>query len=85
MELEDNTGLEDREESDSGDVLWDLHDEQEQTEAYQHICSASASLSFQKVLSSLPLALAQYFSCAVTIVLNYFILYTEVIEPCRNV
>ncbi|XP_047667244.1 nephrocystin-3 isoform X3 [Tachysurus fulvidraco] len=53
LELEDSTGLEEREESDSGDVLWDLHDEQEQTEAYQHICNASASLSFQKYIDVL--------------------------------
>ncbi|XP_060726907.1 nephrocystin-3 isoform X3 [Tachysurus vachellii] len=53
LELDDSTGLEEREESDSGDVLWDLHDEQEQTEAYQHICNASASLSFQKYIDVL--------------------------------
>ncbi|TTQ07467.1 Nephrocystin-3 [Bagarius yarrelli] len=50
LEAEDSTGLEDKEESDSGDVLWDLHDEQEQNEAYQHICNALSSLSFQKLL-----------------------------------
>ncbi|XP_058258883.1 nephrocystin-3 isoform X1 [Hemibagrus wyckioides] len=53
LELEDSTGLEDREESDPGDVLWDLHDEQEQTEAYQHICNASASVSLQKYIDGL--------------------------------
>lgn len=40
-------------EEDSGDVLWDLHDEQEQIESYQQACSSTASqLGFQKVRKS---------------------------------
>ncbi|XP_066539574.1 nephrocystin-3 isoform X2 [Hoplias malabaricus] len=53
LELEESGMVEEREEADSGDVLWDLHDEQEQTEAYQHICSAAANLSFQKYINGL--------------------------------
>lgn len=37
-------------EEDLGDVLWDLHDEQEQIESYQQACSSTTSqLGFQKV------------------------------------
>ncbi|XP_022522676.1 nephrocystin-3 [Astyanax mexicanus] len=53
LELEDSGVVEEREEADSGDVLWDLHDEQEQTEAYQQICSVAASLNFQKYIDRL--------------------------------
>lgn len=36
-------------EEDSGDVLWDLHDEQEQIESYQQACNSTTSqLGFQK-------------------------------------
>lgn len=46
--------MEDGREEDLGDVLWDLHDEQEQLEAYQQACSSTTSKSgFQKVLRSL--------------------------------
>ncbi|XP_028826650.1 nephrocystin-3 [Denticeps clupeoides] len=38
---------------DTGDVLWDLHDEQEQMEAYQHMCSAVAHISVQKYIDRL--------------------------------
>lgn len=49
-----DSGMEDGREEDSGDVLWDLHDEQEQLEAYQQACSSTSSKSgFQKVLQSL--------------------------------
>lgn len=48
MELEESGAEEEREEEDSGDVLWDLHDEQEQIEAFQQACSAAAKYSFQK-------------------------------------
>lgn len=48
-----DSGLEDGHEDDSGDVLWDLHDEQEQLEAYQQACSSTTSKSgFQKVQQS---------------------------------
>ncbi|KAI4880368.1 hypothetical protein NFI96_013983 [Prochilodus magdalenae] len=53
LELEDSGVVEEREDVDSGDVLWDLHDEQEQTEAYLHICSAAANLNFQKYIERL--------------------------------
>lgn len=37
-------------EEDSGDVLWDVHDEQEQIESYQQACNSTTSqLGFQKV------------------------------------
>lgn len=49
-----DSGMEDGREEDSGDVLWDLHDEQEQLEAYQQACSSTTSKSgFQKVWQSL--------------------------------
>lgn len=48
-----DSGMEEGREEDSGDVLWDLHDEQEQIESYQQACSSSSSsspqLGFQKV------------------------------------
>lgn len=45
-----DSGLEEGREEDSGDVLWDLHDEQEQIEAYQQACSSTAAqLGFQRV------------------------------------
>uniref|UniRef100_A0A1A8KWY8 Nephrocystin-3 n=1 Tax=Nothobranchius kuhntae TaxID=321403 RepID=A0A1A8KWY8_NOTKU len=41
-------------EEDSGDVLWDLHDEQEQIESYQQACSSRISqLGFQKYIDHL--------------------------------
>lgn len=50
MEPDYSSTLEDRDDLDTGDVLWDLHDEQEQIEAYQHICSTAANFNLQKVL-----------------------------------
>lgn len=51
-----DSGMEDGREEDSGDVLWDLHDEQEQLESYQQACSSTTSkLGFQKVAQSLRL------------------------------
>uniref|UniRef100_A0A3B3ZBU8 NACHT domain-containing protein n=1 Tax=Periophthalmus magnuspinnatus TaxID=409849 RepID=A0A3B3ZBU8_9GOBI len=47
-------GHEDGREEDSGDVLWDLHDEQEQIESYQQACCSSISqLGFQKYIDRL--------------------------------
>ncbi|XP_015245775.1 PREDICTED: nephrocystin-3 [Cyprinodon variegatus] len=41
-------------EEDLGDVLWDLHDEQEQIESYQQACSSTTShLGFQKYIDRL--------------------------------
>lgn len=49
MDSKDSAIDEGREEY-SGDVLWDLHDEQEQLESYQQACSSTTSqLGFQKV------------------------------------
>ncbi|XP_053714552.1 nephrocystin-3 isoform X1 [Synchiropus splendidus] len=49
-----DSGFEDGREEDSGDVLWDLHDEQEQIESYQQACSSSNSqLGFQKYIDRL--------------------------------
>ncbi|XP_062848041.1 nephrocystin-3 [Trichomycterus rosablanca] len=53
LEPDYSSTLEDRDDLDSGDVLWDLHDEQEQIEAYQHICSTAANLSLQKYIDGL--------------------------------
>ncbi|XP_056594291.1 nephrocystin-3 isoform X2 [Triplophysa dalaica] len=53
MEFEETGEVEEREEEDSGDVLWDLHDEQEQIEAFQQACSAAARYSFQKYVDRL--------------------------------
>uniref|UniRef100_A0A9R1SK32 Nephrocystin-3 n=2 Tax=Cyprinus carpio TaxID=7962 RepID=A0A9R1SK32_CYPCA len=53
LELEESGEVEEREEEDSGDVLWDLHDEQEQIEAFQQACSAASRLSFQKYVDRL--------------------------------
>ena len=54
--------LEDQAEVEASDVLWDEHDEQEQIETYQKICSSTTHLHFDKVslchstfLSFLPL------------------------------
>ncbi|XP_010767000.1 nephrocystin-3-like [Notothenia coriiceps] len=45
-----DSGIDEGREEDSGDVLWDLHDEQEQIESYQQACSSTSSqLGFQKV------------------------------------
>uniref|UniRef100_A0A8C2CV25 Nephrocystin-3 n=1 Tax=Cyprinus carpio TaxID=7962 RepID=A0A8C2CV25_CYPCA len=51
--LEESGAVEEREEEDSGDVLWDLHDEQEQIEAFQQACSAASRFSFQKYVDRL--------------------------------
>ncbi|XP_046879327.1 nephrocystin-3 isoform X1 [Hypomesus transpacificus] len=48
-----DSGMEEGGEEDSGDVLWDLHDEQEQNEAYQQACSAASQLGFQKYIERL--------------------------------
>ncbi|KAM9827493.1 nephrocystin-3 [Neosynchiropus ocellatus] len=49
-----DSGFEEGREEDSGDVLWDLHDEQEQIESYQQACSSSNSqLGFQKYIDRL--------------------------------
>uniref|UniRef100_A0A673WIH5 Nephrocystin-3 n=1 Tax=Salmo trutta TaxID=8032 RepID=A0A673WIH5_SALTR len=48
-----DSGIDEGREEDSGDVLWDLHDEQEQIEAYQQACSAAAQLGFQKYIDRL--------------------------------
>uniref|UniRef100_A0A3Q4HWX1 Nephrocystin-3 n=1 Tax=Neolamprologus brichardi TaxID=32507 RepID=A0A3Q4HWX1_NEOBR len=49
-----DSGMDEGCEEDSGDVLWDLHDEQEQIEAYQQACSGTTSqLSFQKYIDRL--------------------------------
>uniref|UniRef100_A0A671KIL4 Nephrocystin-3 n=1 Tax=Sinocyclocheilus anshuiensis TaxID=1608454 RepID=A0A671KIL4_9TELE len=53
LELEESGAMEEREEEDSGDVLWDLHDEQEQIEAFQQACSAASRFSFQKYVEQL--------------------------------
>ncbi|XP_057680349.1 nephrocystin-3 [Corythoichthys intestinalis] len=46
--------IEEGREEDSGDVLWDLHDEQEQMESYQQACgSTSSQLGFQKYVDRL--------------------------------
>ncbi|TWW70897.1 Nephrocystin-3 [Takifugu flavidus] len=47
-------GLEEGCEEDSGDVLWDVHDEQEQIESYQQACNSTTSqLGFQKYIDRL--------------------------------
>ncbi|KAL3040382.1 hypothetical protein OYC64_011416 [Pagothenia borchgrevinki] len=47
-------GIDEGREEDSGDVLWDLHDEQEQIESYQQACSSTSSqLGFQKYIDRL--------------------------------
>ncbi|XP_061877660.1 nephrocystin-3 isoform X2 [Entelurus aequoreus] len=47
-------GLDDVREEDSCDVLWDLHDEQEQMESYHQACSSTASqMGFQKYVERL--------------------------------
>ncbi|XP_073719787.1 nephrocystin-3 [Misgurnus anguillicaudatus] len=53
VEFEETGAIEEREEEDSGDVLWDLHDEQEQIEAFQQTCGAAAKFSFQKYVDRL--------------------------------
>ncbi|XP_016345495.1 nephrocystin-3 [Sinocyclocheilus anshuiensis] len=53
LELEESGAVEEREEEDSGDVLWDLHDEQEQIEAFQQACSSASRFSFQKYVDRL--------------------------------
>lgn len=37
------------EEDDFGDVLWDIHDEQEQMEAFQQASNSAHELGFEKV------------------------------------
>ena len=62
-------------EEDSGDVLWDLHDEQEQLESYQQACSSTTSqLGFQKVGQTFSLKLlfkSYYFSPFTTLSVHY--------------
>ncbi|XP_061614947.1 nephrocystin-3 isoform X2 [Phyllopteryx taeniolatus] len=49
-----DSGIDEGREEDSGDVLWDLHDEQEQMESYQQSCSSTSSqLGFQKYVDRL--------------------------------
>ncbi|XP_068160493.1 nephrocystin-3 [Antennarius striatus] len=49
-----DSGIEEGQEEDSGDGLWDLHDEQEQIESYQQACNNSSSqLGFQKYIERL--------------------------------
>uniref|UniRef100_A0A8D3CG74 Nephrocystin-3 n=1 Tax=Scophthalmus maximus TaxID=52904 RepID=A0A8D3CG74_SCOMX len=49
-----DSGIEEGREEDSGDVLWDLHDEQEQIESYQQACGSTTSqLGFQKYIDRL--------------------------------
>uniref|UniRef100_A0A672J741 Nephrocystin-3 n=1 Tax=Salarias fasciatus TaxID=181472 RepID=A0A672J741_SALFA len=49
-----DSGIDEGREEDSGDVLWDLHDEQEQIESYQQACSSTTSqLGFQKYIDRL--------------------------------
>uniref|UniRef100_H2M3C5 Nephrocystin-3 n=1 Tax=Oryzias latipes TaxID=8090 RepID=H2M3C5_ORYLA len=49
-----DSGFDEGREEDSGDVLWDLHDEQEQIESYQQACNFSTShLGFQKYIHRL--------------------------------
>ncbi|KAM9332313.1 nephrocystin-3 [Pholidichthys leucotaenia] len=49
-----DSGIDEGHEEDSGDVPWDLHDEQEQIESYQQACSSTTSqLSFQKYIDRL--------------------------------
>ncbi|KAG7488498.1 hypothetical protein MATL_G00034700 [Megalops atlanticus] len=49
----DSAGEEDHEEEDYGDVLWDLHDEQEQTEAYQQASRSASHQGVQKYIEHL--------------------------------
>ncbi|KAJ3611035.1 hypothetical protein NHX12_021051, partial [Muraenolepis orangiensis] len=46
-------GVEEGPDEDWGDVLWDLHDEQEQSEAFQDACCTSSPLGLQKYLDRL--------------------------------
>ncbi|KAM6978092.1 nephrocystin-3 [Aplochiton taeniatus] len=48
-----DSGIEDGGEEDSGDVLWDLHDEQEQLEAYQQACSTASQPGLHKYIDRL--------------------------------
>uniref|UniRef100_A0A1A8MKF9 Nephrocystin-3 n=1 Tax=Nothobranchius pienaari TaxID=704102 RepID=A0A1A8MKF9_9TELE len=49
-----DSAIDEGREEDSGDVLWDLHDEQEQIESYQQACSSRISqLGFQKYIDHL--------------------------------
>ncbi|XP_028290480.1 nephrocystin-3 isoform X2 [Gouania willdenowi] len=49
-----DSGIDEEGEEDSGDVLWDLHDEQEQMESFQQACSSTTSLlGFQKYIDRL--------------------------------
>ena len=49
-----DSGVEECADEDWGDVLWDLHDEQEQCEAFQQACCTSSPLGLQKVSPSSP-------------------------------
>lgn len=51
--------LENQMQAEAGDVLWDEHDEQEQIETYQKMCSSATHLNFDKV--GLPLYKSIYF------------------------
>ncbi|CAL8292306.1 unnamed protein product [Lota lota] len=48
-----DSGMEEGADEDWGDVLWDLHDEQEQCEAFQQACCTSSPLGLQKYLDRL--------------------------------
>ncbi|CAL8312603.1 unnamed protein product [Merluccius merluccius] len=48
-----DSGMEDGPDEDWGDVLWDLHDEQEQSDAFQQACGTSSPLGLQKYLERL--------------------------------
>uniref|UniRef100_A0A8C5B7B7 Nephrocystin-3 n=1 Tax=Gadus morhua TaxID=8049 RepID=A0A8C5B7B7_GADMO len=48
-----DSGAEECADEDWGDVLWDLHDEQEQCEAFQQACCTSSPLGLQKYLDRL--------------------------------
>ncbi|KAG7525130.1 nephrocystin-3 isoform X1 [Solea senegalensis] len=49
-----DSGIEEGREEDSGDVLWDLHDEQDQIESYQQACGSTTSqLGFQRYIDRL--------------------------------
>ncbi|XP_041823798.1 nephrocystin-3 [Melanotaenia boesemani] len=49
-----DSAIDEGHEEDSGEVLWDLHDEQEQIESYQHACSSTTShFGIQKYIDRL--------------------------------
>lgn len=65
--------LENQMQVEAGDVLWDEHDEQEQIEAYQKICSSATHLNFDKVC--LPLS-NSIFSLAFSCYLLHYIMFS---------